>query len=90
MQCGKVLKSKIIAWYLARKVLTSSLWNSERGSTTLFWSLRVRTSSVSLWCVFITSAWPDAIPDADSIRSGRKVPWPKITSSGCKLRSSIT
>lgn len=51
-----------------------------------------RTSAVSLWCVFMTSAAPptDAWLDADSMRSGRRVPCARNTCAGSrpKPRSS--
>ena len=67
-----------------------TLWNSVSGSTTWLFALSLRTSSVSLWCVLMTSALLDASPEADSIRSGRRVPWPKTTSSGSRFKLAIT
>lgn len=53
-------------------------------------SLSLRISSVSLWCVLITSAFPLARWDALSMRSGLSVPWAKYTSSGFRFISPIT
>mmetsp|Transcript_11690 Transcript_11690/g.39935 ORF Transcript_11690/g.39935 Transcript_11690/m.39935 type:complete len:216 (-) Transcript_11690:580-1227(-) len=46
-----------------------------------------RTSCVSLWCVLMHSALPDTSLDADSMRSGRRVPWARYTSSALMPRS---
>lgn len=72
------------------KNCTSSLWKSFNGSTTRPSSRSCLMSSLSLWCVLITSALPLARCDADSIRSGLKVPCPRNTSSGFRFSSDIT
>lgn len=53
-------------------------------------SLNFLMSSVSLWCVLMTSALPLATTEALSIRSGLKVPWARKTSSGFRFISPIT
>lgn len=53
-------------------------------------SLNFLISSVSLWWVLMSSALPLATRDALSIRSGRKVPWARKTSSGFRLISPMT
>lgn len=53
-------------------------------------SRSLRMSSVSLWCVLMTSALPLARWEALSMRSGRKVPWARNTSSGFRFISPIT
>jgi hypothetical protein len=71
------------------RLRTSSLWKSLRGSTTRPSLRSCRTSSVSLWCVLMTSALALASVDADSMRSGRRVPCPSITSSGRSFSSRM-
>lgn len=44
-----------------------------------------RINLLSLWCVFMVSALLLANLEADSIKSGLKVPWAKNTSSDDKF-----